>query len=186
MILNIAVQSREIGNKSARKNLRKSGQIPAIIYSEGQPGIPISVPTNEFFKLYKKSIGQVAVFKLELNGNEHHAIVKARQIHPVSRDYVHIDFFELEKDKELTLPVPINFIGNPAALKAGGVLETSLQKLNVTCIPKHIPNDIPLNIDELKIGDTIYVKDIKVKNVTIKEAGDEPIISVIVAKKDDE
>jgi large subunit ribosomal protein L25 len=92
MILNLAVQARSLGKKSELKNLRKSGLIPAVIYSEGQPGMNISVPTNEFNKLYRKSIGEVAVFNLTLNGNEMHAIVKDRQIHPVSRDFVHVDF----------------------------------------------------------------------------------------------
>ena len=186
MILNLAVQAREIGNKSARKNLRKSGQIPAVIYSEGQPGICISVPTNEFFKLYKKSINEVAVFNLSLDGKEHHAIIKARQIHPVTREFVHVDFLELRKDKELSLSIPISFVGQPVSLRTGGVLETSVHKLNVSCLPGNIPNDIPLNIENLKIGETIYVKDISVKNVVVKDAGDVAVVSVTTVKKDDE
>ena len=185
MILKLAVQTREIGNKSARKNLRKSGQIPAIIYSEGQPGIPISVPTNEFFKLYKKSIGEVAVFNLMFDGKEHHAIVKARQIHPVTRDFVHIDFFELQKDKEMALSIPITFVGTPVSLKTGGVLEKSILRLNISCIPKNIPEEITLNIAEMNIGDTIYVKDIKVKNVVLTDSKNEPIVSVNAVVKDE-
>ena len=178
MILNLAVQSREIENKSSRKNLRKSGNIPAVIYSEGQPGIHISVPTNEFTKLYKKSIGEVAVFNLNLNGKDCHAIVKARQIHPVSRDFIHVDFLELHKDKELNLSVPFKFIGTPASLKEGGIMEITVRELKVSCLPKYIPEDIPLHIEKLAIGEAIYIKDIKLENITIKEAGNIPIVSV--------
>ena len=178
MILNLAVQSREMGKKSTRKNLRKGGWTPAVIHSEGQPGITISVPTNEFYKLYKKSIGGVAVFNLELDGKEIHAIVKARQIHPVTRDFVHVDFLELHKGKELSLSVPFKFIGTPASLKDGGILETSMRELHVSCLPQHVPEDIPLNIENLKIGETIYVKDIKVENLSIKDAGNIAVISV--------
>jgi len=95
MTLRIAVLHRDLGNKSFRKNIRKSGNTPAIIYSKGQPGINISVPSNEFFKLYRKSLNEDAVFVLELNGKEHKTIVKARQIHPVTREFVHIDFLEI-------------------------------------------------------------------------------------------
>ena len=178
MILNLAVHARELGNKSSRKNLRKSGKIPAVIYSEGQPGIHISVPTNEFSKLYKKSIGEVAVFNLKLDGNEVHTIVKARQIHPVSRDFIHVDFLELHKDKELNLSVPFKFIGTPASLKEGGIMEITMRELKVSCLPRHIPEDIPINIENLKIGEAIYVKDIQHENINIKEAGNIPIISV--------
>ena len=182
MILNLAVQSRELGKKSERKNLRKSGNIPAIIYSEGQPGINISVPANEFYKLYRKSIGEVAVFNLIMDGKEMHAIVKARQIHPVTREFLHVDFLELHKGKELSLSVPFKFIGTPASLKEGGIMEITMRELKVSCLPRHIPEDIPLNIENIKIGETIYVKDINVENINIKDAGNIPVISVHAPK----
>jgi len=178
MILNLAVHSRQLGNKSSRKNLRKGGQIPAIIYSEGQPGISISVPTNEFYKLYKKSIGEVAVFHLELDGKEIQAVVKARQIHPVTREFVHVDFLELHKGKEITLSIPFKFIGTPSSLKEGGILETSMRELKISCMPQYVPEDIPLDIENLKIGDTIYVKDIQVENLTVKDVSSLPVISI--------
>lgn len=178
MILNLAVQSRELGKKSERKNLRKGGFIPAVIYSEGQPGVHISVPTNEFAKLYRKSIGEVAVFSLKLGGEEFSAIVKARQIHPVTREFLHVDFLELHKGKELNLSVPLKFIGSPASIKEGGVLEITMREVEVSCLPRHIPEDIPLNIENLALGQTIYVKDLNVENAVIKTAGNIPVASV--------
>ena len=178
MILNIAVQQRTLGKKSERKNLRKSGHIPAVIYSEGQPGINISVPANEFYKLYRKSIGEVAVFALDIDGNEKRAIVKARQIHPVTREFIHVDFLELHPGKELTLSVPFKFIGTPAALKEGGILEISMRELKLACLPRHIPEDIQINVEELKMGETIYVKDIQHENITVKDVTSLPVISV--------
>jgi len=182
MILNLAVQSRNTQKKSEIKDLRRSGNIPAIIYSSGQPGIPISVPTNEFVKLYKKSIGEVAVFNLTLDGNEIRAIVKARQIHPVSRDYIHVDFMELHKGQELTLSVPFKFIGTPHSLKEGGTLDIIMRELKVSCLPRHIPDDIPLNIENVKIGDTIYVKDLTLENMTVKDLASLPIVAVHASK----
>jgi len=178
MILNLAVQSRELGKKSERKNLRKSGQIPAVIYSEGQPGINISVPANEFLKLYRKSIREVAVFNLTLNGNDLQAIVKSRQMHPVSREFLHVDFLELHKGKELSLSVPIKFIGTPASIKEGGILEITVREVEVSCLPRHIPEDIPLNIENLNLGDTIYIKDLNIENVTIKDSGNIAVVSI--------
>jgi len=186
MILNLAVQSRTTGKKSERKGLRKSGVIPAVIYSEGQPGKPISVPTNEFYKLYKKSIGEVAVFNLSLDGTEIRAIVKDRQIHPVSRAYIHVDFLELHKGKEISLSVPFRFIGTPHSLKEGGTLDVVMRDIKVSCLPRHIPDDIPINIENIKIGETIYVKDLNVENLNIKESGSLPIVSVHVTKTETE
>jgi large subunit ribosomal protein L25 len=184
MILNLAVQSRDLGKKSERKTMRKSGRVPAIIYSEGQPGIPISVPTNEFYKLYKKSIGGVAIFNLNLNGIETPSVVKARQIHPVSRDLIHVDFLALHPDKELTLSVPFKFIGTPASLKDGGTMEVALRELKVSCLPKHIPDDIPLNIEALTLGETIYVKDLKLDNLSVKDLPSQAVVIVAAPKAD--
>jgi large subunit ribosomal protein L25 len=182
MILNLAVQSRDLAKKSERKTMRKSGKVPAIIYSDGQPGIPISVPTNEFYKLYKKSIGGVAIFNLDVNGVETPAVVKERQIHPVTRDLIHVDFLALHPDKELTLSVPFKFIGTPTSLKEGGSLEIALRELKVSCLPKHIPDDIPLNIEGLKIGETVYVKDLKLDNVIVKDLSSQAVILVSTPK----
>jgi large subunit ribosomal protein L25 len=186
MILNLAVRSRDIGKKSERKAQRKSGLVPAIVYSEGQPGIPISVPTNEFYKLYKKSIGGVAVFNLDLDGKAIPAIVKARQIHPVSRDLIHVDFLALQAGKEIALSVPFKFIGTPASLKEGGILEVALRELKVSCLPLHIPDDIQLNIENLKIGETVYVKDLELENMIIKDQPSQAIISVSAPKAEKE
>jgi len=178
MILNLAVQTRDLGKKSELKNLRNRGNIPAIIYSEGQPGITISVPANEFLKLYKQSIGKIALFNLKLGEHEYQTVVKARQLHPVSRAFVHVDFLELHKDKEINLSVPFKFFGTPASLKEGGTLEVTMRDLKVSCLPKFIPDDIPLSVEHIQIGETIYVKDLQLPNIIVKEPGNIPIVSV--------
>lgn len=178
MILNLVGDKRENGKKSDLKNMRKSGFIPAIVYAEGQAGVMITVPANEFKKAYKKSIGEVAIFNINVNGTEYRSIVKEKQVHPVSREIVHIDFLELHKEKEITLKVPIKFIGTPKSLKEGGVLDVMHRSLELHCLPHNIPEDIEINIEELKIGETLHCKDIKVANAKITEALDTPIVSV--------
>ncbi len=178
MILNLIGEKRVSGKKSDKKNMRKTGSIPAIVYAEGQAGMMISVPANDFKKAYKKSIGEVAIFNLNINGDEFRAIVKEKQIHPVSRDIVHIDFMELHKEKEITIKVPIKFIGTPKSLKEGGVLDVMRRQIEIHCLPHNIPEDIELNIEEVKIGETIHCKDIKVVNAKITEVLDTPILTV--------
>ena len=186
MILNLAVQTRDLGKKSELKKLRKSGLITAVIYSEGQPGIIISVPENEFLKLYKKSIGKIAVFNLKLAEHEFQTVVKARQIHPVSRDFIHVDFLELHKDKEINLSVPFKFIGTPASLKEGGIMDITLRELKVSCLPRFIPDDIPVHVEQIQIGEAIHIKDLELPNLTVRETGNIPIVSVHAKSTKDE
>jgi large subunit ribosomal protein L25 len=129
-------------------------------------------------------MGEVAVFNLTLDGNEIKTIVKDRQIHPVTRAYIHVDFMELHRDKEITVSVPFKFIGTPASLKEGGVLEIGMRELKVSCLPKHIPDDIPIEIEQIKIGETLYIKDLKLENISIKDVANLPILSVSAKKSE--
>lgn len=178
MILNLTAEKRTLGKKSDNSNLRKTGFIPAVVYAEGKEGTNITVPANEFKKMYKKSIGEIAIFNIDLEGKELHTVVKAKQIHPLSREVIHIDFMELHPGKEISIDIPIKFSGTPTAVKDGGILEITKRKLHAHCLPKFIPEDYPLDLSQLKMGETIYCKDIKIANVKINEPADLAVASV--------
>lgn len=178
MILNLTVEKRTLGKKSDLNTLRRTGFIPAVIYAEGKEGTNVTVPANEFKKMYKKSIGEIAIFNLNLDGKDVHTVVKEKQIHPLTREVIHVDFLELHPGKEISIEIPVKFIGTPVSVKDGGILEITKRKLHAHCMPKFIPEDFPMDISSLKIGQTIYCKDVKIENVKITEPADLAIVSV--------
>jgi large subunit ribosomal protein L25 len=178
MILNLTAEMRKTVRKSDNGNLRRSGLIPAVMYAEGKAGLNINVPANEFKKLYKKSIGEIAVFNITVDGKEYHTVVKERQINPLSREIIHVDFYELHPDKEVNINVPLKFVGTPAAVKDGGILEIVKRSVSAHCLPKFIPEDFEISLVNMKMGETIYCKDVKIENVKIAEHADTAIVSV--------
>ncbi len=186
MNVKIEAVEREKGKKSEIKSLRKKGFIPGIIYGEGKEGLKISLEKIPFLKQYKKALGEIAFFDITLNGKVYKTIIKERQVHPVSREFVHLDFLEIHKGKVITVYVPIKTKGQSLGEQAGGLLEILTRKLEVSCLPKDIPEHIEIDISEMNIGDTIHLTDIELVDMQTELSGDTPLIAVRAPKKEEE
>ena len=186
--MNVKIEAieREKGKKSEIKSLRKEGFIPGIIYGEGKEGLKISLPKIPFLKEYKKTIGEIAFFDINTNGKVCKTIIKERQIHPVSREFVHLDFLEVHKGKPITVNVPIRTIGHSKGELVGGLLEVLMRKLEISCLPKDIPEHIEIDVSELNIGETIHLTDIELVDMHTELPGDTPLIAVRAPKKEEE
>ncbi len=178
MVIKIEAGKRTLGKKSDRKDLRKGFNIPGIMYGQGVEGTPIQFNAPDFMKAYKQSIGELAIFNIVVDGKEHRCILKAKQIHPVRRDIIHVDFLLLNPGHEVSLSLPIKFVGEAAGQKMGGMIDIIVRHLNIACLPKDIPEDVEVDISALEIGDSLHIKDVKVPNVKVKDAEDITIVVI--------
>ncbi len=184
MKVKIKAFNRDLGKKSDLKNLRKLNYIPGIIYGPGEKDVPISVKKNEFYKIYRKTIGEMALFELDVDGEKFLTVIKERQIHPVTREVLHIDFLHLHQGVPITVSVPIKFLGESKGVKQGGILEVHHRALDITCLPKDIPEDIEVDVSDLGIGRSIRLSDLNLKSeLEVKLPKDTPIVSVLESKK---
>lgn len=181
MVIKIEAGKRTLGKKSDRKDLRKDFIIPGIMYGQGVEGTPIQFNAPDFMKAYKQSIGELAIFNIVVDGQEHRCILKDKQIHPVRRDILHVDFLLLNPGHEVSLSLPIKFVGEAAGAKQGGIVDIIVRNLNIACLPKDIPEDVEVDISALEIGDSLHIKDIKIPNVKIKDSED--VTTVVVHDK---
>lgn len=186
MNVKIEAQLRTKGKKSDLKNLRKQSLIPAVIYGGGNEALKISLDKVPFMKEYKTTVGEMAFYEITVDGKTHLAIMKDRQIHPVSREYMHIDFLEVHKGTTLTLEVPLTYVGDPIGLTKGGVLDVMVRRLQVTCLPKDIPEDIKVDVSELDIGDSIHLEDIVLKNLQTKLPETATLVAVRAPREEEE
>lgn len=160
MNIKIEAKKRIIGKKSDMTNLRANGLIPAVIYGEGKVGINISLEKISFMKAYRKSIGGMTFFEINVEGDEITTILKEKQVHPTSRDFMHIDFIELHKGQEITVNIPIKVIGDAAGVAEGGLLEVLHHDIEISCLPKDIPEEIVIDVTELGMGKAIHLIDL--------------------------
>jgi len=150
------------GNGPARV-LRRAGKVPAVLYGPKTDPILLSVDFIDIEQALKKStVGQVFVNLVIQNGNitTRHAMIKELQVHPVSRNYLHVDFYEIAMDRKIRVRVPVVTKGKPRGVELGGMLQVVRRDLEVLCLPQEVPEAIEVDVTELDIGDSIHVEKI--------------------------
>jgi len=153
------------GNGAARV-LRSKGQIPAVLYGPGTEPVLLSVSTSALEQVLKKSTaGEVLVNLTIQNGDTTNrtAMIREMQTHPVSRVFLHVDFYEIAMDRKLRVGVPVVTKGKSKGVEAGGILQIVRREIELLCLPLEIPDSIELDITDLDIGDAIHVQDIPLK-----------------------
>ncbi|TYA74396.1 50S ribosomal protein L25/general stress protein Ctc [Seonamhaeicola marinus] len=153
---------RESVGKKATKALRNAGQVPCVLYGGDNP-VHFSAAELAFSKLVYTPNAHTVVITLD-NGDTFNAVLQDIQFHPVTDRILHVDFYQLFEDKEITLTIPVNLVGNSAGVKNGGVLRRNNRKLRVKALPANLPDFIEVDITPLKIGGKVYVGDLPSDN----------------------
>jgi len=176
---------REANSKSFRNNLRKSGRIPGVYYSKHGKPISIDVLDKTINPLIYTT--ETHLISLQIEGQQDlDCVIKDVQFDPLTDKVVHFDLLGLTSGETFQFEVPIKFNGNPVGIKEGGVLQTFLHKLDIECLPANIPQHIDLNIQDLKIGDSIHIKDLSLENITVLNPEETVIVSVTHPKAEKE
>nr|MDK2851131.1 large subunit ribosomal protein [Candidatus Cloacimonadota bacterium] len=181
MIFTLKAEPRNTVKKSDLTKLRASGLIPAVVYGAGVEATKLSVRDNEFMKCYKKSFTELAFYELELDGKKYHTILKDKQIHPVMRNFLHLDFLVLDPDSVMEIEIPLNYIGEPIGTKEGGFMDIIQRSIRIQCKVTDIPEDLELDVSDMQVGDAKHVSDLPKGKWTYKDNDDITLV-VIHAK----
>ncbi|MBF2707113.1 50S ribosomal protein L25/general stress protein Ctc [Flavobacterium soyangense] len=152
--ITIKGSERESVGKVATKALRNAGAVPCVIYGGNQP-VHFSADERAFKTLVYTPNAHTVV--IELGDKSYNAILQDIQVHPVSDKILHIDFFQLFDDKEITMEVPVKVTGVSPGVLLGGVLRLNTRRLKVKALPKNLPDFIEAEISELQMGNKLYV-----------------------------
>ncbi|MCG6909830.1 MAG: 50S ribosomal protein L25/general stress protein Ctc [Deltaproteobacteria bacterium] len=151
-----------VGNGPARV-LRREGLIPAVLYGPDTETIMLSVPTRALELVTKSAnVGQL-LLNLTIEGDAtvtKTAMVRELQTHPLSGDLIHVDFYEVDMSRKITVNVPIVTTGTSKGVEMGGMLQLVRRELEVLCLPDEIPEAIEVDITDLEIGDSLHVEEI--------------------------
>ncbi|MDF1591669.1 MAG: 50S ribosomal protein L25 [Desulfobacterales bacterium] len=153
------------GNSAARV-LRSKGQVPAVLYGPGTEPVLLSVSTLALEQVLKKSTAGEVLVNLTIQDGDtanRTAMIREMQTHPVSRKFLHVDFYEIAMDRKLRVGVPILTKGKSKGVELGGILQIVRREIELLCLPLEIPDSIVLDITDLDIGDAIHVQDIPLK-----------------------
>ncbi len=168
--------------KGPSRRLRREGKIPAVIYGHEEPKT-ISVDRKEFHSKFKNSSAST-ILTIKVGDKEYEVLVKGLQEDYIRDVITHIDFYELERGKLLKTKIPVHLEGTPAGVREGGLLEQRIHELEVECLPKDIPEVIVVNIENLGIGESIHVEDLKIADgVRVLNMPDQTIVSITNVKE---
>ena len=177
----VAQTGRTTGSAAARR-LRAEGNIPGILYGHGMTPVSVSVNRRELRQAIAGPAGLNTLLDLSVDGTTYPAIIKDVQRHPIKRTVSHIDFLTVDMNEEITVHVPVRLEGEAKAVAAeGGLVDPSVDTLEVSCTPGNIPDEFVIDITEMQPHDVIRLSDVPMpKGVTALGDPDMPVVTVLV------
>ena len=176
----LSATARSGTGKGVARKLRASGQIPGIIYGHAREPLALSISTREFEKLLEHISAESTVIELAIGGKTSRTLIREIQRHPFKHEYLHVDFQELVAGELVSVRIPIVLVGSPEGVRLeGGVMDQTLRELEIEVDPVNMPSHIEVNVESLKIGESIHLSDITLPTgVTALVEGDTTIVVV--------
>jgi large subunit ribosomal protein L25 len=177
--ITIKGSERESVGKVATKALRNAGAVPCVLYGGDQP-VHFSADERAFKNLVYTPNAHTVV--IDLGKESYNAVLQDVQVHPVSDKILHIDFFQLNESKEITMEVPVKIVGTSPGVLLGGDLRLNQRRLKVRALPKHLPDFIEANISELQMGNKLYVTKVETKDFKLMHPDNTVICQVKISR----
>ncbi len=184
---NLSGKKRAETGKKATKQLRKEGYVPCNLYGEtkDEAGNPVAVsfacPMKEVAKVVFTP--NVYLVNLDIDGEEHKAIMKEIQFHPVKDTVNHIDFYEVTPDKKFTVGIPVNLTGLAQGIRDGGRMNLSIRKVDVTARYQDIPATLDIDVTHLTIGKSIKVGELHFEGLEMATSKEVVVCSIKATRK---
>lgn len=157
----LTAQSGRPTGSAASRRLRTEGHIPGVIYGHGMTPLPISVERRELRLALAGAAGMNTLLSIQVDGSRYPAIIKDLQRHPIRRTVSHIDFLQVNVNEEITISVPLRLEGEAkAVVNEGGLVDPSVDSLEIVCTPNTMPNEIVIDISGMQPGDIIRLADV--------------------------
>ena len=161
---NLAVKTRETSGKGVARKLRSAGKVPAVFYGKKSETLSLEVDAKELNDILDKETGGSIFFNLNIEGSkggQKVAILKELQADPVTNRLVHADFLELLMDEKMSAAVPVRLTGKAEGVELGGTLQPIRRELEVSCLPKDLPDFIEIDVTALGIGDSVHIDEVE-------------------------
>ena len=176
--------------KGKAKALRRENRVPAVLYGPGTDPVLLSVDTKDLDIVMKNSGAGQLVLSLVIQNGESYTkttMVKELQVHPVSRNFLHVDFYEVSMDSKLKVKVPVVIKGKAKGVELGGMLQILRHELEVLCLPLEVPESIEVDVTDLDMGDSIHTGDISLAgNIEFSEETNFTVVTILTPAVEEE
>lgn len=177
--MDIQAKKREIFGKKA-KILRKEGLVPAELYGHKLDNAHLSVLAKEFLKVYKEA-GESSVVNLVLENKRVPVLIYDMSANPITGEISNIDFYAVNMNEKIRTSVPLVFVGDSPAVKAGGILVKSIQELEIEALPADLPQHIDVDLSALvEIHNSIHIKNLKIGDKIKSFVDPEAVVATVI------
>jgi large subunit ribosomal protein L25 len=185
--VSLTVETREIG-KGPAKRARLEGKVPAVLYGRSINPISVLADRREVEDMVKGKSGMNVMIDLKVKGGDSGlALIRDYQADPFRREFTHIDFQAIKETDHIEVEVPVQINGESIGVKEGGILEIHRRTLLIRALPKKIPDNIPIRVDDLKVGDSIHADDITLpEGVEYPHKVNYTVVSIVTPTKIEE
>ena len=185
MKFEIEAEAREELGRAKNRRLRKLGRVPAVVYGGGADPSPIALDRNNLVVQMGLEAFYTSILNLRIGGRIQPVVVKDVQRHPAKSVVLHLDFQRVVEDEEITLNVPIHFIGEEVAVgvkEQGGVIEHALTDVEISCLPANLPEYLEVDVSAMQLNDILHLSDIRypegVSSTQLVHGHDSPVVAI--------
>ncbi len=176
----VAFPRNEQGSGASRR-LRRAGQTPGIIYGGTTAPVNIALDHNALFHALKKEAFHSSILDMEVDGKSEKVLLRDFQMHAFKPLVLHADFQRVDPNQKIHMKVPLHFVNAdvaPAVKLAGGIISHVLNELDISCLPKDLPEFIEVDLSTMQAGTSLHVSDLKLPaGVTAIQAKENPTVA---------
>ncbi len=179
--------SRQMQGTSASRRLRREAKVPGIVYGNNVPATPIELDHNELFYALQKEKFHASILTMELDGKEELVVLRAFQMHPWKSQVLHVDFMRIDANANVTMRVPLHFFGgenSPAVKIDKGFITHLISTIEVSCLPKNLPEFVDVDMSGMTSQTTLRCGDIKLPEGVSAVHPDMPVATVTTIADD--
>lgn len=190
MKIEITANSRTLQGKGASRRLRIAGKVPAVIYGGETPAQSIELDHNNLYHKLKLEAFHASILSIDVDGKKEKVLLRDTQMHPFKQQVYHVDFQRVDPKKRIHMKVPLHFINadsSPGVKTSGGNVSHVLTEVDISCLPKDLPEFIAVDLVDLTAGNTLHLSDLVLpKNVEIpalaKSGGNLPVVTIVIPR----
>ena len=179
----LKTEMREGVGTAVSKKLRRRGLAPGVIYGGEQRSYPVQMEEKAIADLLKNASSENVLVDLEVKGADQPqklVLIQDVQRHTLNGSIMHVDFQAVRDDHEIKATLPVYLTGEPVGAKEGGLLEHQLHQLEVTCLPKHLPESLTFEVSQLKLGEALHIGDVEYPEGVRPNLGEGVVIAIVV------
>jgi large subunit ribosomal protein L25 len=189
MKIDIKAEPRSLQGTGASRRLRRESKVPGILYGAGKDAQPIQLDHKELFFKLKTEAFHSSILDMEIGSDKLQVLLRDYQMHPFKQLVLHADFQRVAADRKIHMKIPLHFVNGdiaPGVKVAGGAVQHIVNELDITCLPKDLPEFIEVDLKDLQAGHSVHVSGLKlpagVESVALSKGDDLTVATIVMTR----